>query len=262
MKSNLSILKDKLNLLKTYGGLLSFSIGDYYIQFQKENNSEYINFEAVSYNFLDIISKKSVNDFRNIGFEINNGNYYKWVKLDEIDAILKDTAVIFEDIYKINFELHFEVNDDIEYPNKFIQSQNMVVNKTPIISNHNQQSTKSSNRGLFIIIALLVVCYFVFFDKDDKKSSSKEKIVNSEWDGSVSQVERYLKNNLNDPDSYQSISWSAVVKLNDTKETGFVSHQVRHKYRAKNSFGGYVVEEKMFKLDYQGNVVDVVDYAR
>ncbi|MGH9628139.1 MAG: hypothetical protein ACRD7E_07335, partial [Bryobacteraceae bacterium] len=44
---------------------------------------------------------------------------------------------------------------------------------------------------------------------------------------------------------YQSIEWSPVVKTT----TGYV---VRHKYRAKNSFGGYVVEERIFQLNAEG----------
>jgi hypothetical protein len=39
--------------------------------------------------------------------------------------------------------------------------------------------------------------------------------------------------------------------------SGFV---VRHRYRARNSFGGYVVENKMFVLDQRGEVVEVSNY--
>lgn len=77
------------------------------------------------------------------------------------------------------------------------------------------------------------------------------KIQNSPWDGSVYQVENYLKENLKDPDSYQSIEWSSVVEKDG-------NYQVRHKYRAKNSFGGYVVENCIFTLSKEGNVIDVL----
>jgi predicted nucleic-acid-binding Zn-ribbon protein len=126
----------------------------------------------------------------------------------------------------------------------------------------NQSTPKISGCAWIIIISLAVLGYTTFFGEDNKKSSaSKERIFNSEWDASVQQVEEYLKNSyLKDPDSYKSISWSEVFKLNDTKQVGFASYQVRHKYSAKNSFGGYVIEEKLFKLDYQGNILDVQDY--
>jgi hypothetical protein len=46
----------------------------------------------------------------------------------------------------------------------------------------------------------------------------------------------------------KGMEWSPVTK---TADGGYI---VRHKYRAKNSFGGYVIEEKIFTLDSKGNV--------
>ena len=71
------------------------------------------------------------------------------------------------------------------------------------------------------------------------------KIANSPFDGSVYQVKKYLKSTLKDPDSYESISWGTVQKNND-------GYSVYHKYRAKNSFGGYVVEEHVFNISEDG----------
>lgn len=75
---------------------------------------------------------------------------------------------------------------------------------------------------------------------------------NNKWNGGVKQVEEYLERTLRDPDSYESIEWSEVKQ----KDDGFY---VRHKYRAKNSFGGYVVANQLFHLDFSGNIVDVKD---
>lgn len=69
--------------------------------------------------------------------------------------------------------------------------------------------------------------------------------------GSVWQVEEYLKRNLKDPDSYESIEWGTVTR----NDNGYL---VRHKYRAKNSFGGYVIESINFQLNTQGNVVQTL----
>lgn len=69
-------------------------------------------------------------------------------------------------------------------------------------------------------------------------------------------VRTYLKHYyLKDPDSYHGISWEAFGSYNKQNNTYFPLH----KYRAKNSFGGYVVEEKMFVLDSDGNVIKVID---
>lgn len=88
-------------------------------------------------------------------------------------------------------------------------------------------------------------------DKIEKKGDVK--VENSAWDGSVSQVKKYLKSNLKDPDSYESIEWGNVVETDN-------GYMVRHKYRAKNSFGGYMVENNVFYLDFQGNVISVSPY--
>ena len=79
-------------------------------------------------------------------------------------------------------------------------------------------------------------------------SSREELVENSAWDGSVYQVVEWLKNNLKDPDSLEFIEWSPVEKT----VTG--DFRVRVKYRAKNSFGGYMVENKIFVLDSSGSV--------
>jgi len=140
-------------------------------------------------------------------------------------------------------------------------------NKLHAVSNPSLQSKSTRNKtsiGIwFLVIFMSIIGYYFIFWEDDKNTNSKQVVYNSTLDGSVYQVNDYLKNNyLNDPDSYQSISWSEVFKLNDAKELGFASYQVRHKFRAKNSFGGYIVEEKLFTLDYKGNVVSFKNYNK
>lgn len=83
-------------------------------------------------------------------------------------------------------------------------------------------------------------------------SKNVDVVSNYAWDGSVLQVERYLKKTLKDPDSFEAMEWSSVKKI----ETGFA---VRCKYRAKNSFGGYVIENQIFTMNTQGVVLAVQD---
>ncbi len=89
--------------------------------------------------------------------------------------------------------------------------------------------------------------------------TQRESVYNSSWDGSVAQVERWLKGNLKDPGSFEAIEWSPVTKVPPGSN---LPHQyiVRCKYRAKNSFGGYVVEQKLFYLDAAGVVVSARDF--
>ena len=80
----------------------------------------------------------------------------------------------------------------------------------------------------------------------------KMKVENNSYDGSVWQVKQYLDKTLKDPDSYESIEWGKVTR-------NAQGYEVRHKFRAKNSFGGYVIEEYIYQIDMQGNVVGVVE---
>lgn len=62
-------------------------------------------------------------------------------------------------------------------------------------------------------------------------------------------VRMYMDEYLKDPGSYKPQSWD-VTKT----DTGY---KVRHRYRAKNGFGGYVLEELTFELDNYYNVITV-----
>lgn len=98
-----------------------------------------------------------------------------------------------------------------------------------------------------IAITIFIFTLYIIGANTDPNSISTP-IENSEWDGSVAQVKQYLKRNLKDPDSYEGIEWSKVTKVGN-------QYKVRHKYRAKNSFGGYVIEEFIFTLNEDGNVI-------
>jgi hypothetical protein len=92
-----------------------------------------------------------------------------------------------------------------------------------------------------------------------KENHSKQEVVfNSDYNGSVSQVEKYYKKEyLKNPDRYEGISWSSVQTENSNTQ---FKYYVRLKFRAKNSFGAYVIEEMMFYLDNEGSVVSIKDF--
>lgn len=81
--------------------------------------------------------------------------------------------------------------------------------------------------------------------------------VNSGWDASVIEVKNFLDANLKDPKSVQYAEWSKV-------NLGTYQNQkcwwVRCKYRAKNSFGGYVVNNQLFYIS-NGKVIGYKDYS-
>ena len=79
---------------------------------------------------------------------------------------------------------------------------------------------------------------------------AKRPVRNSGWDGSVWQVESFMKGYLKDPDSFEAITWGAVIDMGQT-------YTVRLRYRARNGFGGFAVSEQTFTLDFTGNVIGV-----
>lgn len=85
------------------------------------------------------------------------------------------------------------------------------------------------------------------------QADSTPVVSNSAWDGSVRQVQQYLKAHLKDPSSLEVIEWSPVASGPGNDFT------VRVKYRAKNSIGGYAIEQKVFRLNASGAVTGVSD---
>lgn len=142
-----------------------------------------------------------------------------------------------------------------DLPEIDLELSQSVVDKNVSISPEKNKEIRLFTVKVIAIAVLLIVATVISGMCTSKSSSSsipKDAVMNSPFDGSVRQVEIYLKSGLKDPDSYQSIEWSAVKK----QQNG--SFLVKHKYRAKNSFGGYVVEEYIFSLDKNGNVVAAV----
>ncbi len=157
--------------------------------------------------------------------------------------------------YRVNRKYFYELathyyNNDNEY---------YVSTVFPIIRDMKAAESKT-NTKMFIGIAAVCGLFLLFIivmaavDKISGTNSStkhESTVQNSEWDGSVSQCKAYLKDHLNDWDSYESIEWSPVVKADDG---GFL---VRNKFRAKNGFGAMVIKTAVFKMDKSGKVLDM-----
>lgn len=110
--------------------------------------------------------------------------------------------------------------------------------------------------GVIVFIPLLIVSTCVYNIATYTPSEPEPyKVRASAFDGSVHHVERFLKNNLKDPKSYEGIEWGNLVE----QDMPGYSYTIWHQYRAKNSFGGYVVSKQMFYLDSLGSVVNVED---
>lgn len=116
-----------------------------------------------------------------------------------------------------------------------------------------------ANRSASLVLTFyFLVIVFILLQGTDyqptQSTTGNYMVENSAWDASVPAVTDYLKSNLKDPDSFQAIEWSPVKKI----ESG--GYMVRCKYRAKNSFGGYVVENKVFIMTTDGAITSAVDW--
>jgi len=80
------------------------------------------------------------------------------------------------------------------------------------------------------------------------------KVRNSSWDGSVRQVKVWYQDHLKDPDSVQYIKWYKVVQMPNG------SYAVAVRYRARNSFGGYVINHDLCVMDVLGRVIGCADF--
>jgi hypothetical protein len=106
---------------------------------------------------------------------------------------------------------------------------------------------------LIVVSMLISMCFIYVTDNVDTELTKEDLIpTQSEPGYSVWQVSYYLKNNLNDPDSYESVSWG-------TLQPSGSEFLIPHKYRAKNGFGATILQSQVFVLDSTGNVIRVGD---
>jgi len=87
---------------------------------------------------------------------------------------------------------------------------------------------------------------------EPKKETKDVLLTNRSWDGSVYFVKEYLKANLNDWDSYESIEWSTAVKNDDG------TYMVRNKFRAANALGAQVIQNWIFYYNDQGQILNII----
>ena len=122
------------------------------------------------------------------------------------------------------------------------------------------EKRKVLNKKIFKYFLLPIIGIFILIivisPSDSEEAKPIPVVRNNALDASVFQVENYLKKNLNDPNSYEGIEWSPVII--DSADGHLKNYTVRHKYRAKNGFGGFVVENRIFYLDSAGTIYNVL----
>lgn len=93
-------------------------------------------------------------------------------------------------------------------------------------------------------------------EKEEKiaKENRRKKIEDqfSAWDGSHLGLVRFVKNDMNDASSFEHVE----TKYRDQGKTLFIVM----KFRGKNAFGALVLNSISAKVDFNGNVLEIIDY--
>ncbi|MFT4968107.1 MAG: RNA polymerase subunit RPABC4/transcription elongation factor Spt4 [Candidatus Deianiraeaceae bacterium] len=112
----------------------------------------------------------------------------------------------------------------------------------------------------WIVVGIIVIVVINMFTGESPKKPQKtheqvitEKIEQSfSWNGAHRGLQNFVKKNLKDPKSYEHIKTTYRHHKHNNTIT------VNMEYRAKNSFGGYVVETASAVADLNGNLVEIL----
>lgn len=140
---------------------------------------------------------------------------------------------------------------------------NQISNKAkscPHCGNTKPEPTKIGCGTIILGLFIFSILYGIFDDHKERSKPVKPKTAEelrqeqlapafSAWNGSHINLTNYVKSNLKDPDSYEHIK----TTYKDNGET----LTIYMRYRAKNSFGGYVVNSAVATAQIDGTLVSV-----
>lgn len=154
---------------------------------------------------------------------------------------LPDTIIFeyTEGVTKNGFGVNFK-NDTLFYRN-FYKEQ--LTKKYPNEFNH--------IKTFISFIPNRNIDYDKIVAENNAKFERKEKILRqfSTWDGSHSALKRLVKDNMNDPGSFNH------VETTYSDKGSYILVQM--KYRGKNGFGAKVLEMVTAKVDIEGNIISI-----
>ena len=220
----------------------------------KKQNGDFVLYKLDGVNYTATL-KGTYNDDKLYNLEISiysigDGDYTPLTKTD-YDNLLS----YFKSRYEKGYS-HLYVNGALMLgPTHLWRKDNIIIKVAVLYAGSEINSVTIEYENYPIVDAISKENSKVLIENIRKRAEAKVKggnmeVFNSSYDASVRQVKDYLKKTLKDPKSYESIEWSKVKEETD-------GYSVYHKYRAKNSFGGYVIEAQIFYLDFGGNVVRV-----
>lgn len=95
------------------------------------------------------------------------------------------------------------------------------------------------------------------FTQKEAQLRSKEEL--ARWsaaeptDEMLQSLDVYLQNNLKDPDSLKDLEWIETV-------TSGLTYKSHIRFRAANSYGGFVINEKLVRFNDAGEIVEFDDH--
>lgn len=116
---------------------------------------------------------------------------------------------------------------------------------------------------LIFMVAVLGMCYQCFNSTSDDSVTKtpealrKERIEKafSSWDGSHRNLEAFVKESMNDPESYEHNS-------TNYRQIGQDTIFVMMSFRGKNAFGGVVKQTVTCYTDLDGNLISLPRFIR
>lgn len=180
---------------------------------------------------------------------------YSYVKDNELDSLLKKTKVqISLETQKENMKIAKEkqkifLNNLYEKLSKIPENDHLenikileMIDKIEPLNIDNKSSLQKHKEQQKII------------DDIEQKKQDRKKMISSyfsPWDGSCTILENYIKENMNDPDSYKHV---------ETRYGDYGDYlTIRTKYRGKNAFGGTVTNYAAIKIDLNTKKITVIE---
>lgn len=116
--------------------------------------------------------------------------------------------------------------------------------------------TYSKNRKQKFWFFGIIIVFFIIasFISENKGSGNKNDVFEFK-------VERFIKNQLKDPGSYESMRWFDINPENGQRNGLIFDYTIRHIYTAKNSFNATIKSDQIFYLTKDGVIIDYEDTA-
>lgn len=110
---------------------------------------------------------------------------------------------------------------------------------------------------IIIIVILSIIGNLTTTEVENpiNKVKTTEEIVKEQfnsWDGSNIALEKYIKTHMNDADSYEHVETRYSINKDSTL-------YVVTKFRGKNAFGAKVLQTVRARIDFKGNVLDILE---